>query len=180
MKLPYPSTPDSSRLAPSPDNNAIRIIVADYQNPHHARQILELLEIYARDKMGGGEPLSEYVKEHIVQALAKLSYAISILCFVNDRPAGLLNGFESFSTFKCKPLINIHDVIVAPEFRSMGISQALLAKIEDIARAKGCCKLTLEVLEGNEPAQHAYRKFGFSGYQLDPQMGHALFWQKNL
>ena len=41
-------------------------------------------------------------------------------------------------------------------------------------------KLTLEVLEGNSVAQSAYRAFGFEGYELDPQMGKALFWQKKL
>ena len=40
--------------------------------------------------------------------------------------------------------------------------------------------MTLEVLEGNEIAQHAYRSFGFAGYELDPRMGKAMFWQKKL
>nr|GFD20020.1 hypothetical protein [Tanacetum cinerariifolium] len=54
----------------------------------------------------------------------------------------------------------------------------MLTKVEEIARQRGCCKMTLEVLEGNEVALGAYRKLGFSDYQLDPQMGRALFWQK--
>lgn len=181
MTFIYPSATDSSApSSPADDDAMIRVIVVDYQNPQHARHILELLDIYARDKTGGGQPLAADVKKNVVGALAKLPYAISLLCYLDGNPVGLLNGFESFSTFKCKPLINIHDIVVAPEFRGTGISQALLAKIEEIAKAKGCCKLTLEVLEGNVPAQQAYRKFGFSGYQLDPQMGNALFWQKNL
>uniref|UniRef100_UPI0035583619 GNAT family N-acetyltransferase n=2 Tax=Pseudomonadota TaxID=1224 RepID=UPI0035583619 len=59
-------------------------------------------------------------------------------------------------------------------------SQKMLAKVEEIARQRGCCKLTLEVLEGNEVAKAAYQKQGFDGYQLDPQMGRAMFWQKVL
>ena len=47
-----------------------------------------------------------------------------------------------------------------------------------IARQRGCCKVTLEVLEGNTSAQAAYRRAGFEGYQLDPVMGRAMFWQK--
>ena len=31
-----------------------------------------------------------------------------------------------------------------------------------------------------EQIQSAYRKLGFSGYQLDPQLGKALFWEKKL
>jgi len=56
----------------------------------------------------------------------------------------------------------------------------MLKKVEDIAKEKGCCKLTLEVLDGNKAAQNAYTKFGFGGYELDPVMGKALFWQKSI
>ncbi len=56
----------------------------------------------------------------------------------------------------------------------------MLSTVEQIAQDKGCCKLTLEVLEANQPAQQAYTKFGFSGYELDPRAGKALFWEKLL
>jgi ribosomal protein S18 acetylase RimI-like enzyme len=93
---------------------------------------------------------------------------------------GLINCFEGFSTFKCKPLVNIHDVVVIDGYRGQGVSQRMMDKVEEIARQRGCCKLTLEVLEGNKPAQRAYLRYGFSGYQLDPETGHALFWEKYL
>ena len=91
-----------------------------------------------------------------------------------------MNCFEAFSTFACKPLVNIHDIAVSSEFRGKGISQKMLAVVEEIARKKGCCKITLEVLQGNRVAQNAYRKFGFDNYALDPEAGHAEFWQKSL
>ncbi|OSM02156.1 putative GCN5-related N-acetyltransferase [Magnetofaba australis IT-1] len=56
----------------------------------------------------------------------------------------------------------------------------MLAEIEAIARARGCCKVTLEVLENNHAAQSAYRKYGFAGYELRPEAGRALFWEKSL
>ena len=77
-------------------------------------------------------------------------------------------------------MINIHDVAVISEFRGLGISQRMLLEVEKIAREKGCCKITLEVLEGNEVARAAYLKYGFDGYELDPVLGKALFWQKTL
>ena len=88
--------------------------------------------------------------------------------------------FEGFSTFACKPLLNIHDIIVAKAHRGHGIAKSLLAKAEEIALSLGCCKLTLEVLEGNIVAQAAYKASGFAGYALDLKMGMALFWQKKL
>jgi hypothetical protein len=38
----------------------------------------------------------------------------------------------------------------------------------------------LEVLEGNTIAQMAYKSCGYSGYELNPKMGRAMFWQKKL
>jgi hypothetical protein len=56
----------------------------------------------------------------------------------------------------------------------------LLQKTENLAIDLGCCKLTLEVLEGNHVAHAAYLSAGFSGYELNPEMGKALFWEKKL
>jgi len=130
--------------------------------------------------MGGGQPLSLDTRQQLAIELAKRPHAFSVLAFIAGEPVGLVNCFEGFSTFVCRPLVNIHDVVVIASARGQGISQKMLAKVEEIARQRGCCKLTLEVLEGNEVAQGAYRKLGFADYQLDPQMGRALFWQKPL
>ncbi len=158
----------------------IDILVANYLDPQHAKDLVDLLDGYAMDPMGGGEPLAAKTKENLANSLAKVPHAFSILCYVDNKPAGLINCFEAFSTFKCQPLINIHDVVVLKDFRGLGISQRMLEKVADIAKEKGCCKLTLEVLEGNTLAQNAYKKFGFAGYELDPVMGKAMFWQKSL
>ncbi len=158
----------------------IEVSVVDYSNERHSIDIVSLLKSYAVDPMGGGTPLSSIVTENLVSELSKLPHAISVICFVDGKPAGLVNCFEGFSTFKCKPLINIHDVVVLNEFRGLGISQRMLSKVEEIAKEKGCCKMTLEVLEGNKVAKNAYLKYGFEGYELDPDCGKALFWQKSL
>jgi ribosomal protein S18 acetylase RimI-like enzyme len=158
----------------------IEILQADYSNEQHAADIITLMDYYASDPMGGATALTHEVKSALVNTLSTIPHALSILCYVDGSPAGLMNGFEGFSTFQCKPLINIHDVVVMSSFRGLGISQKLLTKAEDIAKHKGCCKITLEVLEGNQIAQKAYTKFGFEGYELDPAMGKALFWQKSI
>lgn len=153
---------------------------ADYGNPAHARAIMDLLDAYARDPMGGAEPLSAYAREHLVAALAKMPHAFTILAWVQGEPAGLANCFEGFSTFACKPLVNIHDFAVSPTYRGQGVAQCLMALVEDEARQRGACKLTLEVLQGNHRAQALYARCGFANYQLDPNLGHAQFLQKYL
>jgi ribosomal protein S18 acetylase RimI-like enzyme len=158
----------------------IDIVKADPSLFNHAEAIIKLMDEYALDPMGGGQSLPDYVKANLPAELAKRKSAHVILAFVDSQPAGLIVCFEGFSTFACKPLLNIHDVIVASPYRGRGLSQLMLQKAEDIAFDLGCCKLTLEVLEGNYVAQSAYRAFGFSGYELNPKMGKALFWEKKL
>jgi len=161
-------------------SNNVNIIIADYHNEQHASEVSMLLNAYASDPMGGGEPLSDYVQANLASELAKSGIAFSIIAYVDDKPAGLVNCIHGFSSFKCKPLINIHDVVVLKEFRGMKLSTRMLEKVEAIAREKGCCKLTLEVLSKNEPAKHSYINFGFKGYEMNPEHGHALFWDNSL
>jgi len=162
------------------DPQELLVLQASYSNPFHAKALGLLLDQYARDAMGGGRGLSVDVQENLAAELAKRPHAFSVLAFAGGEPVGLVNCFEGFSTFACRPLVNIHDVVVIAPWRGRGVSQRMLAEVEKIARQRGCCKLTLEVLEGNLPAQAAYRRQGFAGYELDPQMGRALFWQKDL
>jgi len=161
-------------------NMTVKIIKADYLNSQHARDIPRLLDAYASDPMGGAQALPEQTKQNLVSELAKRPYAFSILAYVDEQAAGLINCFEAFSTFQCKPLINIHDVLVLKEYRGLGLSQLMLEKVEEIARFRGCCKLTLEILSQNEIAKSAYRKFGFTDFAFDPAIGTAQFWEKPL
>ena len=156
------------------------ILIADLSIQAHADAIVYLLNEYAKDDMGGGAELSGFVKQNLVSELEKRQGIYSVLAFVHEKPVGLAICIEGFSSFACMPLLNVHDMVVAPEYRGRGISKRLLAKAEEIARKLGCCKLTLEVLEGNKVAQAAYRAYGFDGYELNPETGKALFWQKKI
>ena len=158
----------------------ILVLQASYTNAVHAEAIGLVLNAYAEDPMGGGHSLPADLLKQLPAELAKRPHAFSVLAFIAGEPVGLVNCFEGFSTFACRPLVNVHDVVVIASARGQGISQKMLAKVEEIARQRGCCKITLEVLEGNTAARGAYEKLGFGDYQLDPQMGRALFWQKAL
>ncbi len=157
-----------------------KIEQADYANPNDAQAIKQLLNHYASDPMGGGNALKSDVLNQVVAKLSTFQTAITLIAWHGEKAVGLLNAFESFSTFKCKPLINIHDIVVLSEYRGHGIGHQLLSAIQHEAIKRDCCKLTLEVLEGNKTAQRLYQSFGFDGYQLDPEKGKALFWEKNL
>jgi len=158
----------------------ITIREADFADPVDGAALLALMELYARDPMGGGRGLSDFTRAHLVGALARRPSAHGILAFAGAEPAGLAICLEGFSTFACRPLLNVHDLVVAEGFRRQGVGRRLLQEAELIARRLGCCKLTLEVLEGNGAARAAYRSAGFRPYRLDPALGQAQFWEKPL
>lgn len=157
---------------------AFSVRQADYGHPSDAAAVVVLLDAYASDPAGGGEPLSDFVKANLVRELAARPQAYSVLAFDGDLPVGLVNCIEGFSSFKCKPLVNVHDVAVRASHRGRGIAEAMLAEAERIAVERGAVKMTLEVLSGNVPAVKLYRRIGYEGYQLDPAMGSAQFMQK--
>ncbi len=158
----------------------IKLILADYHNEQQAKDLLMLLNGYAIDPMGGAEELSDFVKDNLIKVMASRQDVFTVLCYVDDEPAGLINAIEGFSTFAAKSVMNIHDVTVLPKYRGLGLSEKMFSEVEALAISRGCCKLTLEVLEGNKIAQNAYEKYGYSGYELDPEMGKAIFWQKKI
>lgn len=158
----------------------IEIVLADYCNPVHAAALVDVLDGYACDPAGGGTPLTAEVKQGLPAALAARPQAFSVLAFDGELPVGLINCIEGFSTFACRPLVNVHDVAVRASHRGQRITQRMLERVEQEARARGACKLTLEVLSGNQPALRAYEREGFAGYQLDPSFGSAVFLQKKL
>lgn len=159
----------------------LRVCQADYADPIHGRALVKLLDAYARDPMGGGSGLSDFARDHLVSSLAGRPQCFSVLAFVgadDASPVGLVNCVEGFSSFACRPLVNVHDVVVLPDYRGQRIAEKMLSIVELLARQRGACKLTLEVLSGNVGAVSLYHRVGFSSYQLDPSIGEARFLQK--
>jgi len=178
-------------------NPAITTVAVDLSRPDHARELLRLLDHYAQDPMGGGHALSDEVRATLVERLRTVPNFLAYLAYPageggasavdsgigsgdEGRAVGLINCFWGFSTFAARPLLNIHDIIVDAGWRGRGVGRQLLAAAEAAARARGSCKLTLEVLEGNATARAAYARCGFASYELDPATGRALFLEKKL
>ncbi len=150
----------------------------DYTDAADRAALVTLLDSYAQDPMGGGTPLAAEVRERLCDDLARHPLAASFIAWIGREPVGLANCFEGYSTFRARALLNVHDIVVLPAHRARGIGQALLAACEVHARERGCCKLTLEVLSGNQRALRSYQRFGFAPYVLNPDEGQALLMQK--
>jgi len=158
-------------------HSTIEIVEADLARPEHQRAVCEMLDAYARDPMGTGRPLDEDVRARLVPALREHPTTVILLAYDDARPVGIAACFRGFSTFSARPLLNLHDLSVIAEYRGQGVGRLLLAAVEEKARALGCMKVTLEVLEAN-PARKIYEAMGYASPDYQNGAGQALFLSK--
>ncbi len=86
--------------------------------------------------------------------------AEALIAFKDGNPAGMALYFYNFSTFEGVQGLYLEDLYVRPKFRKLGIGGALLKRLAEIAREKGCARMEWAVLEWNELAKSQYRKIG--------------------
>jgi ribosomal protein S18 acetylase RimI-like enzyme len=158
----------------------IHIVEADLSLSGHQDAVLLMTDVYSRDSFGDGKPLAPEAWGSLIAGLRSHPTTMIFLAFAGDRPVGIATCFTGFSTFAARPLVNIHDLAVIPEFRRRGVGRSLLEAVERKARSLGCCKITLEVLDRNERALGAYKAFGFARYALQEGAGDAIFMTKAL
>jgi ribosomal protein S18 acetylase RimI-like enzyme len=157
--------------------STLQVREVDYLDPCQAAELVDLLDAYARDSAGGGQALSDFTRSNLPAHLAARPAAFSVIAYDGEKPVGLVNCIEGFSTFACRPLVNVHDVVVIASHRGAGVGRLMLERVIELSHRRGACKLTLEVLSGNRSAIALYERLGFAPYQLDPAMGQAQFFQ---
>ena len=158
----------------------IEIVEADLDRPEHQHAVLELTDAYAADPMGNGKPLSAEVRGALIPGLRQHPTTVIFLAYQGNNAIGIANCFIGFSTFAARPLINVSDLAVLPDYREQHIGRRLLEAVERKAREIGCCKLTIEVQENNHRARHVYETAGFSQAVYVEEAGGALFLSKPL
>jgi ribosomal protein S18 acetylase RimI-like enzyme len=137
---------------------------ADLNDPTDRSGLVEVLNSYAADPVGGGQPLRPEVRARLADGLRNHPTTLALLAVRAGTPVGVAICFLGFSTFNARPLLNIHDLAVIPECRGQGIGKALLAAAEAEAIRRGCCKLTLEVQDDNRRARGLYERAGFTDF----------------
>ena len=160
--------------------NELEIRSIDYALDADRRALVELLDLYATEPIGGSTSLAADVRNRLPDFLRDHPASRVWLAFLGEEPVGLATGIVGYSSFAARPLVNIHDLVVRPEFRGRAIGRALLSHIEREARALDYCGLTLEVRGDNVAAQSLYASCGFVGSgQVEPPH-HSAFWKKRL
>jgi GNAT superfamily N-acetyltransferase len=100
-------------------------------------------------------------KEQLVDVLfgARPSAEV-LLAFEQDTAVGFAVFFHNFSTWLGRPGLYLEDLFVKPEMRGKGYGRALLVRLAEIARERGCGRMEWAVLDWNDPAIQFYRKLG--------------------
>ena len=109
--------------------------------------------------MGGNKSLEISSCIKIVSDLQRQSNYIGFLMKENNIYVGLANCFINYSTFKAKPLLNIHDFVVRTENRGKGVATRFMGQIKQYAVEMGYCRINLEVRTDNEAAKHVITSY---------------------
>lgn len=153
--------------------NNIKVFNCDFNNSLHCEKLVQLMNDYIKDEMGGGDLIEGEKVQQLIQGLTNHPSKLILLVSINDEIAGLTNCFINFGTFAAAPFINIHDIIINKSFRGNGLGRILMHSIIEKANELGCAKITLEVREDNKTAQKLYKSLGFD--ECNPRM---YFWTK--
>ncbi len=155
--------------------NKIEFEICNFNNSDHKKAFAELLNHYMADPMGDYEPHDINKQNELIEKLSNHPTVFIIFVKYNNQFAGMATCFELFSTFKIKPYMYIHDVVIHSNFRGKGLGKALLERIIEESEIRDYCKLTLEVREDNTSAMALYKNLGF--IECEPNM---YFWTKTL
>ncbi len=92
-------------------------------------------------------------------------------------PVAFALYFHNFSTFQCLPGLYLEDLFVMEEYRGRGFGGAMLRRLAQIARERGCGRFEWICLDWNEGALAVYRKLGavpLKGWTIQRVEGEAL------
>jgi GNAT superfamily N-acetyltransferase len=121
--------------------------------------ILELIRALATYERAPNEVTA--TEEGLVDVLfGKKPAAEVLLAFEGNRAVGFAVYFYNFSTWLGRPGLYLEDLFVSPEDRGKGYGRALLVRLAQIARDRGCGRMEWAVLDWNEPAIKFYGKLG--------------------
>ena len=93
------------------------------------------------------------------------------------KPVAFALFFHNFSTFQCLPGLYLEDLFVREEYRGRGFGGAMLRRLAQIAKERGCGRFEWICLDWNENALAVYRKLGavpMTGWTIQRVEGSAL------
>jgi GNAT superfamily N-acetyltransferase len=139
--------------------------------PADSRSVLNLLsQLAAFEGEPGGIALDEATLTR--DAFCDQPRIEILLAEIDHIPLGLLILYHSYSSWRAKPAVMIHDLFVEEAARGSGAGRALVEAAARRAIEVGACRLDVNVLNWNQPARQFYDSLGFIA--LPDWMPHRL------
>ena len=92
-------------------------------------------------------------------------------------PVAFALYFHNFSTFQCLPGLYLEGLFVMEQYRGRGFGGAMLRRLAQIAKGRGCGRFEWICLDWNTDALAVYRKLGavpMEGWTIQRMEGEAL------
>ncbi len=153
----------------------VEIIPCNFEDKKHCQALVQLMNEYITDRMGGGIPYTQEQKTQLIEGLKNHPSKLVYFARAGEEFIGLVNCFVNFATFTVRPFVNIHDVIVTSAWRNKQVGRKMLDKVIERAGEMGCSKVTLEVRSDNDNAMYLYNSLGF--HDAEPRQ---YYWSKYL
>ncbi|MEZ6065823.1 MAG: GNAT family N-acetyltransferase [Planctomycetaceae bacterium] len=135
---------------------------ADLNTAEDADAVYRLLREYAANLRCPPDAGPFPDRQVFITGLRAQPCATVWLASIDGEACGVAVLFETWSTFAARPVINVHDLAVAPAMQGQGIGGRLLDCVVEHATSRDAIKVTLEIAASNEAAERLYRRFGFN------------------
>lgn len=96
----------------------------------------------------------------------------ALLAERDGRAVGMLTFLPLYSSWRGRPALLIHDLYVREAARGSGAGKALVTRLGEIGRQRGCCRIDVNVLDWNQRARAFYAGLGFA--HNDGWLGYRL------
>lgn len=119
-------------------------------------------------------------EEILKEWLFERRVAEAFFALEGETDVGFALYFHNFSTFLGRGGIYLEDLFVLPEHRGKGYGKAILSRLAQIARARGCGRLDFACLNWNQPSIDVYLSLGaepmneWKVYRFSGEALHAL------
>ncbi|ATO20801.1 GNAT family N-acetyltransferase [Acinetobacter sp. LoGeW2-3] len=116
--------------------------------------------------------LSEEINHHTWQRLVnpELEHIYGFAAILNQQVIGIVHVIEHDSCWTLTPYAYLQDLYTHVDFRGQGVARALIEKVYDYAKQKGCDRVYWLTHETNLQAQQLYdqvaKKTGFIQYRM--------------
>lgn len=98
----------------------------------------------------------EDIENHI---FSDSSHVEVLIAYIENKPAGFILYYKTFSTFKASFGLYVEDLFVFPEFRSKGVGSKLFQQVIENGRIQNFRKVEWYVNNKNREALEFYKQF---------------------